>query len=48
MIEIGYLSNAEDEKLISNPEWRKKLAERLAIAIRAFEALKHPASVSKG
>lgn len=48
LIEIGYLSNAEDEKLISNPEWRKKLADRLAIAIRAFEALKHPASVSKG
>lgn len=48
LIEIGYLSNAEDEKLISNPEWRKKLADRLAIAIKAFEALKHPASMSKG
>ncbi len=48
LIEIGYLSNAEDEKLISNPEWRKKLADRLAIAIKAFEALKHPASLSKG
>ncbi|PQA71935.1 N-acetylmuramoyl-L-alanine amidase [Brucella oryzae] len=48
LIEIGYLSNAEDEKLISNPEWRKRLADRLAIAIKAFEALKHPASMSKG
>lgn len=48
LIEIGYLSNAEDEKLISNPEWRKKLADRLAIAIKAFEALKHPANLSKG
>ncbi|PWU73828.1 N-acetylmuramoyl-L-alanine amidase [Ochrobactrum sp. POC9] len=48
LIEIGYLSNAEDEKLISNPEWRKKLADRLAIAIKAFETLKHPASMSKG
>jgi N-acetylmuramoyl-L-alanine amidase len=48
LIEIGYLSNAEDEKLISNPEWRKKLADRMAIAIKAFETLKHPASMSKG
>ncbi|MHC5230505.1 N-acetylmuramoyl-L-alanine amidase [Brucella sp. LJL56] len=48
LIEIGYLSNAEDEKLISNPEWRKRLADRLAIAIKAFETLKHPASMSKG
>ncbi|MBQ0708244.1 N-acetylmuramoyl-L-alanine amidase [Ochrobactrum sp. AP1BH01-1] len=48
LIEIGYLSNAEDEKLISNPEWRKKLADRLANAIKAFEALKHPARMSKG
>ncbi|MEJ5019215.1 N-acetylmuramoyl-L-alanine amidase [Ochrobactrum vermis] len=48
LIEIGYLSNAEDEKLISNPEWRKRLADRLAIAIKAFETLKHPANMSKG
>ncbi|MFQ0812998.1 N-acetylmuramoyl-L-alanine amidase [Brucella anthropi] len=48
LIEIGYLSNAEDEKLISNPEWRKKLADRLAVAIKAFETLKHPASLTRG
>lgn len=48
LIEIGYLSNPEDEKLISSPEWRKRLADRLAIAIKEFEALKRPASMTKG
>ena len=48
LIEIGYLSNAEDEKLISNPEWRRKLADRIALAIRAFEIQKHPDILSKG
>ncbi|NNU60333.1 N-acetylmuramoyl-L-alanine amidase [Ochrobactrum soli] len=48
LIEIGYLSNAEDEKLISNPEWRKKLADRLALAIKSFETLRRPAIVTKG
>jgi len=48
LIEIGYLSNAEDEKLISNPEWRRKLADRIALAIRAFEIQKHPDTLSKG
>lgn len=47
LIEIGYLSNAEDEKLISNPEWRRKLADRIAAAIMAFEALKRPVSMTK-
>lgn len=48
LIEIGYLSNAEDEKLISNPEWRRKLADRIARAIKSFEAQKHPDTLSKG
>lgn len=48
LIEIGYLSNAEDEKLISNPEWRRKLADRIAQAIRAFEIQKNPDILSKG
>ncbi|MBO1023969.1 N-acetylmuramoyl-L-alanine amidase [Ochrobactrum sp. SD129] len=48
LIEIGYLSNAEDEKLISNPEWRRKLADRIARAVKAFEIQKHPDTLSKG
>lgn len=48
LIEIGYLSNAEDEKLISNPQWRRKLADRIATAIKAFELQKHPGTLSRG
>lgn len=48
LIEIGYLSNAEDEKLISNPQWRRKLADRIATAIKAFEMQKHPGALSRG
>lgn len=48
LIEIGYLSNAEDEKLITSPLWRQKLADRIALAVKAFETQKHPATLSKG
>src|SRR5690606_22837075 len=48
LIEIGYLSNAEDEKLLNNPEWRRKLADRIALAVKEFEAVKRPASLTKG
>ncbi|WP_455482500.1 N-acetylmuramoyl-L-alanine amidase [Bartonella sp. B35(2025)] len=36
LIEIGYLSNKEDEKLLNNPRWRKKLAASIARSIRQF------------
>ncbi|GAB4349465.1 MAG: N-acetylmuramoyl-L-alanine amidase [Oricola sp.] len=39
LIELGYLSNAEDEKLLNDEEWREGLAERLADAIEKFAAL---------
>jgi len=39
LIELGYLSNAEDEKLLNEKEWREGLAERLADAIEKFAAL---------
>lgn len=48
LIEIGYLSNSEDEKLISSPEWRKKLADRIALAIKAYESARRPAVLSRG
>lgn len=48
LIEIGYLSNPDDEKLITDPAWRGRMADRIALAVRAFEALKQPASLSKG
>lgn len=48
LIEIGYLSNPEDEKLIRNPQWRSKLVDRIALAIKSFEVLKRPAAFTKG
>ncbi|MHC3939901.1 N-acetylmuramoyl-L-alanine amidase family protein [Paenochrobactrum sp. BZR 201-1] len=40
LMEIGYLSNKEDEKLITDPEWRKLFAERLVVAIKHFSIMK--------
>lgn len=47
LIEIGYLSNSDDEKLINSPEWRRKMAERIAISIREFKQLKRPSGLSQ-
>lgn len=34
LVELGYLSNEDDEKQITDPQWRKKIAAELAAAIR--------------
>jgi N-acetylmuramoyl-L-alanine amidase len=36
LIELGYLSNTEDEKQLTSPEWRAKTAADLAEAVNAF------------
>ncbi|WP_142416739.1 N-acetylmuramoyl-L-alanine amidase family protein [Bartonella massiliensis] len=36
LIEIGYLSNKEDEKLLNDPHWRKQMAASIAYSIRQF------------
>jgi N-acetylmuramoyl-L-alanine amidase len=36
LIELGYLSNTEDEKLLISPEWRAKTAAALAAAVNDF------------
>ncbi len=36
LIELGYLSNIEDEKLLTSPEWRAKTATALAAAVSEF------------
>ncbi|PIT69257.1 N-acetylmuramoyl-L-alanine amidase [Bartonella tribocorum] len=36
LIEVGYLSNKEDEKLLNDPHWRKKMAVSIAHSIRQF------------
>ncbi|EJF75897.1 N-acetylmuramoyl-L-alanine amidase [Bartonella alsatica] len=40
LIEIGYLSNKEDEKLLNNPQWRKQMAVSIAHSIRQFTEYK--------
>lgn len=40
LVEIGYLSNAEDEKLMLDPAWRTHVATRLANAVGEFSGLK--------
>ncbi|WP_370930842.1 N-acetylmuramoyl-L-alanine amidase [Bartonella sp. DGB1] len=37
LLELGYLSNEEDKKLLNNDEWLNKLAESLADAIASFK-----------
>ncbi|WP_455477539.1 N-acetylmuramoyl-L-alanine amidase family protein [Bartonella sp. B41] len=40
LIEIGYLSNKKDEKLLNNPQWRQKIAASIAHSIRKFAKYK--------
>lgn len=36
LLELGFMSNKEDEKLLVDPAWRKKVAERIAAAVRRY------------
>jgi len=36
LIELGYLSNSDDEKLISDPLWREKMAKLIAKSIHDY------------
>ena len=36
LVEMGYLSNEEEEKLLTSPDWQKKVASILARSIEAF------------
>lgn len=41
LLELGYLSNKQDEKLITDPVWREKMAQKLILAIKAFAKKKN-------
>lgn len=36
LVELGYLSNLEDEILLRSPEWQKKAANSIAAAVEAY------------
>ena len=38
LIELGYMSNAEDEKLLASPDWQRRIAEAMAAAVNEFFA----------
>ncbi|MDA5398690.1 N-acetylmuramoyl-L-alanine amidase [Hoeflea prorocentri] len=38
LVELGYLSNVEDEKLLTDPKWREQIASLLVEAISAYRA----------
>jgi N-acetylmuramoyl-L-alanine amidase len=36
LLELGYLSNEEDEKLLTDPQWQEKVAQLIAKAVHEF------------
>jgi N-acetylmuramoyl-L-alanine amidase len=36
LVELGYLSNPEDEKLLNSAAWRKKIAGTITAAVDAY------------
>src|SRR5690606_18993136 len=40
LLELGYLSNAQDEKLLRDAKWRERAASDIARAIEMFAAAK--------
>nr|WP_285880524.1 N-acetylmuramoyl-L-alanine amidase [Rhizobium calliandrae] len=36
LLELGFLSNKDDEKLLLDPDWRQKLADRLTDAVKQY------------
>jgi N-acetylmuramoyl-L-alanine amidase len=46
LVELGYLSNPQDEKLLNTPKWRTQTAKLLVTAIEAYAAT-HETQVAK-
>ena len=36
LVECGFLSNAEDERLLTSEEWQKRLGETLAVSVMSY------------
>lgn len=43
LVELGYLSNAEDEAQLLNPKWRDKATQSIADAVKIFASAKNGA-----
>jgi N-acetylmuramoyl-L-alanine amidase len=46
LVELGYLSNPQDEKLLNTPKWRTQTAKLLVTAVEAYAAT-HATQVAK-
>ena len=42
LLELGYLSNKKDEKLMQQPEWQQKVADAVTTAVDRFFSLRNP------
>lgn len=40
LVEIGYLSNSDDEKLMLDADWRSRASRQIAVAVQEFMTLK--------
>jgi len=36
LIELGYMSNAEDSRLLASPDWQRQVANSIALAVDDF------------
>lgn len=48
LLELGFLSNPKDEKLLLDPEWREKIATLLTDAIRRYHTPDGPVAKTNG